>query len=123
MAEQTEIKIVDDLDPAKRAERRVIVGLDDKVVVIDLTNEHYEELSQFLKPYLGAGTEMNELDLARQYTTHALDRTIVRKWAAAKGVEVPSRGLVPQKVVDQFLAEGSNTQILIGPIDPDAAPA
>jgi hypothetical protein len=81
---------------------------------IDLTNEHADELRGALTRYVEAARKTGSDRSARARSTGRsrssksdVSPVAVREWAKAKGIEVSSRGRVPQSVIEQFKAAGN----------------
>ena len=82
--------------------------------MINLTNEHADELRGALSRYVEAARKTGSDRPTRARSSGRsrssksdVSPTAVRKWAMANGIEVSARGRIPQSVVDQFRAAGN----------------
>lgn len=110
-------RLIDDLDGTEAAET-VTFGLDGTSYEIDLSAKNAAAFRKALNRYVKAarrGSSPGRLGRApRRSTTPSrrpksrrdYDIAQLREWAGAHGVVVPSRGRIPQAVVDQYRAAG-----------------
>jgi hypothetical protein len=109
-------KLIDDLDGGDAAET-VSFGLDGTTYAIDLSKRNAAALRKALRRYIKAGrkgasarrtgprrTASQPVRSAR--AKRDFDIVQLRAWAGTNGVAVPSRGRIPQAVVDQYRAAG-----------------
>ena len=116
MARKVIEKLIDDLDGGEAAET-VSFGLDGTVYEIDLSKRNAAALRKTLERYISAGRKSTSSRRARPKraetpptrsarTKRGFDIAQLREWAGANGVAVPSRGRIPQAVVEQYKAAG-----------------
>lgn len=112
-------KLIDDLDGSEAAET-VTFGLDGASYQIDLTKRNAAALRKALERYVKAARRSApSRALSRRDATTATKATKVttkpqrgfdivqlREWAGANNVAIPSRGRIPQTVVEQYKAAG-----------------
>ena len=116
MAREVIEKLVDDIDGGV-ADETVQFGLDGATYEIDLSKKNAAALRKALAPYLATGRKSSSVRSTRSRTAtptkaasgkRARDYDIVqlREWADANDVAVPSRGRIPQAVLEQYRAAG-----------------
>ncbi len=119
MAQKTIVQFTDDLDGSE-ASQTVEFGYQGKAYKLDLNDKNAAELEEALAPYIAAAQQASggaasrggrgkgrqaaapkqrSGDGSRDY-----DPKAVREWAQSQGLEVPARGRIPGKVLDQFRA-------------------
>jgi hypothetical protein len=108
-------KLVDDVDGTEAVET-VPFAIDGASYEIDLSKRNAAALRKALDPYIRAGRRNSRAAAGRRRPTASTKRGTatrrdydlaqLRELAAANGVEVPSRGRIPQAVVDQYKAAG-----------------
>lgn len=117
MAQQVNVKFVDDLDGSDAA-GTVSFGLDGKTYEIDLSNDNAAKLRDSLAVFVGAsrksvGSATTGIRRTQKMTTSAgrrpqpLDReqtAAIRAWARHNGHHVSDRGRISKTVVDAFHA-------------------
>jgi hypothetical protein len=108
MAEHTVTEIVDDLD-ATSAKYRVVLGLNERVVQLDLSDENYRQLRESLQRFMDAGRHL-EIDLIREDFLRHVDPLQIRVWAEANGQEIKGRGRIPGPVLEQYIKAHVNYQ-------------
>lgn len=109
MAQKTVVELFDDLDGTDAAET-VHFGLDNTQYEIDLSQDHADELRDFLAQYVGAARRVRKDGAAvKPRKTHvradAGDRKqkgAIRDWARANNFKVPDRGRLSREVLDAF---------------------
>ncbi len=116
MARQITERLIDDLDGSD-ATQTVEFSYKGKSYTLDLNDNNASELEDALAPYIAAagkaGTAQSgrgrrggkrQSSGARGGSGAASDYSPkdVRAWAQANGVEVPTRGRIPGKVIEQF---------------------
>ena len=101
MAQKVQTLFIDDLD-GSTAEGTVYFGLDGTDYEIDLNARHAQALRDELARYVRAARRPARG--GRRASPSGVDRTEVRQWARAQGIEVKSRGRVPAELVAQFKA-------------------
>jgi hypothetical protein len=109
-------KLIDDLDGGE-ADETVSFALDGASYEIDLSKKNAAAFRKNLDRYIKAGRRHGgpRSTPSRQATKSAGKATKprrdfnlaqLREWAGANGVAVPSRGRIPQAVVDEYKAAG-----------------
>ena len=113
MATKTIVRIIDDLDGSELDDgegESVRFGLDGIEYELDLSDVNAAALRELIGPYIEAGRRTGGRRRTGGHTRQvdtSVDTRAVRAWAKARGVEVSSRGRVPQRVIDQYRAEGN----------------
>lgn len=128
--EQMTVVTVDDVDQETPAEERSVKLLG-KQYVIDLSDQHYEELNSLLdrvnqfplreasadedqitaKPLRGvrnAGPRKSVRKSAKSKKNgrkNGHSNADIRTWAREQGIEVAERGIIPKSVVERYLSE------------------
>jgi hypothetical protein len=116
MAREVIEKFVDDLDGSAAAET-VAFALDGTSYEIDLSKKNAAAFRKALDRYVGAARRQGgSRSTPRRRPTKAVakratpkrnfDLVRLREWAGENGVAVPSRGRIPQAVVEQYKAAG-----------------
>ena len=124
MAREVIEKLIDDLDGTDAVET-VTFAIDNSSYEIDLNKKNAAALRRALEPYVGAArratggsrrrsTPAQPARAKKQARTtksaraaqRDFDIVQLREWAGANGVDVPSRGRIPQSVVEQYKAAG-----------------
>src|SRR5580765_4418743 len=115
MAREMIERLVDDLDGSDAAET-VKFGLDGVSYEIDLTEKNAVALRKALEKYVKAarkGSSSRSAGRAKTATRgssrtngRGYDLAQLREWAGANKVAVPSRGRIPQSVVEQYKSAG-----------------
>lgn len=108
----------DDLTGEQGAET-VVITVNGKGIEVDLAAKSAERLTRALEPFWKVGSEddyvvTRQVGKPRKATAKAstnghvpdYDRGAVRAWAAANGIDVPSRGRIPRAIVEHYLASG-----------------
>ena len=109
-------KLIDDLDGGPAVET-VSFALDGTGYEIDLSKRNAAALRKTLDGYIRAARRQGATrPTSRRRTTKSgrngakpsrgFDLANLREWAGANGVAVPSRGRIPQTVVEQYKAAG-----------------
>ena len=109
-------KLIDDLDGSEAAET-VTFGVDGATYEIDLSRKNAAALRKSLERYVRAARRKGGPRSAKRRRpsktrakaakpTRDFDLAQLREWAGTNGVEVPSRGRIPQAVVEQYKAAG-----------------
>jgi hypothetical protein len=105
-------KLVDDLDGGD-ADETVQFGLDGTSYEIDLSKKNAAALRKALVSYLaGARKSSSGAPRGRRPVASGVKRTRdydiarLREWAWKNEIAIPSRGRVPQAVVEQYKAAG-----------------
>jgi hypothetical protein len=108
MAQKIKISWVDDLDGGS-AEETISFTLDGTRYEIDLSADNAQRLREALRPWVEAASPMNE----RRRRPPGLSRLviephnapIIREWAREHGLDVPTRGRLPDRLVYAYLRE------------------
>lgn len=107
MAKNVVTTITDDLDGSADA-RTVTFGFEGVAYAIDLGPKNFDRLSKALAPYIERANRVDRQrmnNMRRNAKASAtVDNAAVRKWAAANGIAISSRGRIPRAVVDQYRA-------------------
>jgi hypothetical protein len=106
-------RLVDDLDGSEAVET-VRFGLDGVNYEIDLTERNAAALRKSLEKYVSGARKGGSRSSGRARTARSSSRqngrgydlVRLREWAGANKVSVPSRGRIPQAVVDQYKTAG-----------------
>lgn len=107
MAQQTIVKLIDDLDGSE-AEETVTFALDGVEYTIDLSSQNAAELRERLSEFVerarrAGGRKQRRQDAARRVTTgdKAMNQAI-RDWARREGRQISDRGRIPQELIVAF---------------------
>ena len=111
MATKTSVLLVDDLDGESEATETVRFGLGGTDYEIDLSEANAAQMRETLSKYVSAarktGSTSRRRGAGRRITTDLIDPAAVRAWAAAKGIDVSSRGRIKADVVGEYRAAGN----------------
>jgi Lsr2 len=99
VTQKVQTLFIDDLDGSE-AEGTVRFGLDGTDYEIDLNARHAQALRDALASYVRAARRPARG--GRRAPAIWVDRTEVRQWARAQGIEVKDRGRVPAELVVKF---------------------
>ena len=105
MSKNVSVIVTDDLDGSDNAET-VSFGFDGVTYEIDLAKKNRAKLEKALAPYIEAGRRVprgGRRPGGRSGGSSA-DRSEVRAWAKAAGLEVSDRGRVSAEVMRQYEA-------------------
>ena len=115
MAREVTETLIDDLDGGKAAET-ITFGLDSATYEIDLSNKNTTAFRKSLARFVKAArpTSSSARSSRRKATPSSngskvkrdFDITQLREWAGTNKVTIPSRGRIPQAVVDQYKQAG-----------------
>jgi nucleoid-associated protein Lsr2 len=115
-------RVTDDLDGGAAAET-IMFGLDGKSYEIDLGKRNAAAMRKAFKPYVAAARPSSGAAVSRRGAAPPAKRSArkratapkrdydlvaLREWAGASDVSVPSRGRIPQAVVEQSKASGGS---------------
>lgn len=108
MAQRIITQLIDDLDGSEATET-VRFGLENHSFEIDLNGAHAQALRDALQPYLTAARRITSAKPVRSGASAVtgVDTKAVRRWAEANGVELKSRGRIPEEVVRRYEAAGN----------------
>jgi hypothetical protein len=116
MAREVIERLVDDLDGGEATET-VSFELDGTAYEIDLSKRNAAAFRKVLDRYVSAGRRSStggarrrkaaaSTNGSRSKPKRGFDITQLREWAGANGITVPTRGRIPQAVVDQYRQAG-----------------
>ena len=108
-------RLIDDLDGGEAVET-VSFSLDGTSYEIDLSKKNAAAFRKSLDHYISAGRRQGGTRPSPRRAAKAVaistkpkrgfDLAQLREWAGTNGIEVPSRGRIPQTIVDQYTAAG-----------------
>jgi Lsr2 len=110
VARREVVELMDDLDGSRipQGEGQTIhFTLDGRALEIDLNKKNADKLRNTLRPVSPpAGEEASPQTADDVRVTGSLGSTtpIIRRWAEANKVELPQRGRIPQRIIEQFEA-------------------
>jgi Lsr2 len=124
MAQQVNVKVVDDLDPSD-ATGTVAFGFDGRDYEIDLSEDNAARLRESLASFIAAarksggsagaggrrGPKMPASSPARPQPLDREQTAAIRAWARQNGHQVSNRGRISKAVVDAFEAAHSPTNL------------
>lgn len=105
---RTIVELLDDFDGTPGA-TTVEFAFEGIQYEIELTQEHLEEMREYLAPYIengrkaSGGRSTRKARPARRPVPKA-DTSAIRAWAAEQGIEVSRSGRIPAAVVEQYEA-------------------
>lgn len=102
MAQQTVVRLTDDLDGGKAAET-VTFALDGITYEIDLSGRNAKALRAAIAPY--ASKARRQSSTGARVTKRTVldgDPRAVRAWAKREGYDVPDRGRIPSAVNEAY---------------------
>ena len=115
MAREVIEKLVDDLDGGEATET-VSFGLDGTSYEIDLSRKNTAALRKTIERYVkaarrraaghGHSPQGVNGEAPRGHPEAGLDLAQLREWARSNGIEVPSRGRIPQAIVERYKSAG-----------------
>jgi len=105
MSKNVSVIVTDDLDGSDNAET-VSFGFDGVTYEIDLAKKNRAKLEKALAPYIEAGRRVPRggRRAGGRSGGSSADRSEVRAWAKAAGLEVSDRGRVSAEVMRQYEA-------------------
>ena len=108
-------RLVDDLDGGAAVET-VAFSLDGASFEIDLNKKNAAALRKTLERYIAGGRRTRPVATksasratkagSKTTSSRSYDLIALREWAGANKVAVPSRGRIPQAIVEQYQAAG-----------------
>jgi hypothetical protein len=107
MAQQVNVRLIDDLDEEETAAETVRFSVGDRAYVIDLSEQHVKELHEALAPYIrharpaGTRPKVTKSRASRRTSDPAENRRI-REWANKVGILLSNRGRIPDNVLAQY---------------------
>ena len=105
MARETVQIYFDDLtgEPVEADEVQCIkFAWEGKALRLDLNQENADQLEELMKPYLDAATLVTSSEIKKSPKPKRTDLDAVRSWAREQGMEVSSRGRVPNRILDAY---------------------
>lgn len=107
MTQREVVVLEDDIDGGS-GDETVYFGLDGQDWEIDLSRVHADQLRAILRPWLQVARPAGRAPRAASFQVETpADPRAVRAWATARGIDFPSKGRIPQHVIDQFHAAGN----------------
>ena len=105
MSKNVSVIVTDDLDGSDNAET-VSFGFDGVAYEIDLAKKNRAKLEKALAPYIEAGRRVPRSGrrAGGRSGGSSADRSEVRAWAKAAGLEVSDRGRVSSEIMRQYEA-------------------
>ncbi|MDP9884199.1 hypothetical protein J2W21_001709 [Sinomonas atrocyanea] len=103
MARTVIITLVDDLDGSE-ADQTVSFSLDGRHYEIDLNADNAAQLRESLAGFVQAARRRGPQRATPRRAAGQPPQRAVRDWADANGIEVSSRGRIPQSILDQYTA-------------------
>ena len=109
MAQKVNIILVSDLsgeEMAKGKGETVTFGLDGNTWEIDLTNKEADKFRGLFQDYIAVGrkTSAGRRGAGKKPAASGPAASEIREWAQAQGLDIPSRGRIPQEIRDQYEA-------------------
>ena len=106
MAKTTVVTTTDDIDGSSKDVSTYKFGFLGRDYEIDLSAKNFKAFEAALAPYVSAGRIQRRQGASKAASSRARDWDIgeLRVWAAANNIDVPTRGRIPQAVVEQFKA-------------------
>jgi len=101
MAQRTQVTLIDDLDGRQAAET-LTFGLDGSTYEIDLSEKNAARLRKTLAPYVAHARKLSRSGRPYRKTPTGHDSKAVRAWAASRGLDIPARGRIPRRVLDEY---------------------
>jgi len=115
MAREVIERLIDDLDGSEAAET-LAFGLDGTGYEIDLSRKNAAAFRKSLERYVKAArrasgsaprsTSRRSVGRSRATPARDYDLLQLREWAGANEIAIPSRGRIPQAVVERYKAAG-----------------
>jgi hypothetical protein len=106
MATKVLTTLQDDIDGSD-ATQTIRFALDGIEYEIDVSDRNANRLRNSLSVFIAHGRKVGGRRGRKPASSGQVDTKAVRKWAAANGIEVSSRGRIPADVVDRFRAAGN----------------
>lgn len=107
--QKTIVRLTDDLDPSLEATDTIRFAFDNTEYEIDLSDRHSNELRSALDKYIRharkVGGRRGSAPAAKPASGRRTDLSQVRRWAAANGVGLSTRGRVAGGVLAAFDAK------------------
>lgn len=106
MSSKVLVVLEDDLDGSKASET-VTFAIDGTQYEIDLNDQNAQALRSALDGYVSKARKVGRRSGRKSTNSSNVDLKAVRAWAASNGVELSTRGRIPQAVLDQYRAAGN----------------
>jgi hypothetical protein len=107
MSSKVLVVLEDDLDGSKASET-VTFAIDGTQYEIDLNDQNAQALRSALDGYVSKARKVGRRSNRKSTDGSSnVDLKAVRAWAASNGVELSSRGRIPQTVLDQYRSAGN----------------
>ncbi len=106
LATKTIVELRDDLDGGP-AQHTVRFALEDSVYEIDLNSTNRDRLVTAMAPFAAAARRVHGVGSAAVRAETPVDARAVREWARVNDVEVPARGRIPDRIIEQYRAAGN----------------
>jgi len=107
MSSKMLVVLEDDLDGSKASET-VTFAIDGTQYEIDLNDQNAQALRSALDGYVSKARKVGRRSGRKSTDGRSnINLKAVRAWAASNGVELSSRGRIPQAVLDQYRAAGN----------------
>lgn len=105
----TRTVLIDDMDGGD-ADVTIVFAINGDSYSLDLSHKNADKFYKALEPFVNAARGVKEAKRGEvDAETEAVKRRIViREWARKKGLEVSSRGKIPQDVLEAYLASNPN---------------
>ncbi|WP_431970558.1 histone-like nucleoid-structuring protein Lsr2 [Nocardia sp. bgisy134] len=107
MARRVVVTVIDDFDGRSPAVETVTFAVDGVGYEIDLSEENAARLREVFGEWIPFGRQVGKVGRRRSATivptnTRGPEAGVVRQWARANGLAVPSRGRVPSDLVAAY---------------------
>jgi allantoicase len=109
VAQTRRVILIDDLDGSE-ATQTMRFALDGVAYELELNDRNAAAMRESLQRYVAASRPVGTRLLAPGEVRHVsvgYDPKAVRAWASSWKVKIPSRGRIPQSVVDEYHAAGN----------------
>jgi len=106
LATKTIVEKSDDLDGTP-AQHTVRFSLEDSTYEIDLNSANRDKLVAAMAPFAASARRVRGSSTAPASAQSPVDSRAVREWARVNNVEVPARGRIPNRVIEQYRAAGN----------------
>jgi hypothetical protein len=100
MARTVNVVVTDDLDGTTSAEP-VAFSLDGSGYEIDLSPDNRQRFNDTLRPFIDAARRTTGRKTAKSAAART-DRTAIRAWANAQGLQIAERGRISSEIIRQY---------------------
>jgi Lsr2 len=101
---RTIVELLDDFDGTPGA-TTVDFSFQGTQYEIELSDEHLNEMQEYLQPYIKAGRRKNgskgRASVSRKPKVKP-DNAAIREWARSTGIDVSKTGRIPKSVIEQY---------------------